>query len=101
MGRTDCSAGRNAMMEQHRQQQAAFIREQPGLWFFLLYAGAFLGCAVAGDVLQWASGIVPSRVQGYLLPLVITLPMWLGLRGWARRTAAGPCGERRDDRLPP
>jgi hypothetical protein len=79
------------------QQRAAYFREQPGLWFFALYAGAFLGCAVANDVLQWVSGIATSRFQGYVLPLVITLPLWLGLRGWARRTAASPGNERLDE----
>jgi hypothetical protein len=75
------------MTEQQRQQRAAFIREQPALWLFLLYAGAFVGCAAALDALQLAGGAAPSHVLRYLLPLVIALPSWLGLRGWARRSA--------------
>jgi hypothetical protein len=83
------------MTEQQRQQRAAFIREQPALWLFLQYSVTFVGCAVAIDALQLAGGAAPSRLLGYLLPLGIALPMWLGLRGWARRTAAGPSGESR------
>jgi hypothetical protein len=82
------------MTDQQRQQRAAFIREQPGLWLVLLYSVTYFGCAVAGDVLQWASGVVSSRVSGYLLPLVIALPLWVGLRDWARRVRASAAGER-------
>jgi hypothetical protein len=83
------------MTEQQRQQRAAFIREQPALWLFLLYAVTFVGCAVAIDALQLAGAEAPSRTMGYLLPLVVALPQWVGLRRRARRTGTGPRGERR------
>jgi hypothetical protein len=73
------------MTEQQCQQRAAFIREQPGLWLFLMYAGAFVGCAVATDVLWLAGDASPSHMARYLLPLAIALPVWVGLRCWARR----------------
>ncbi|HEV3084597.1 MAG TPA: hypothetical protein VG099_25065 [Gemmataceae bacterium] len=63
------------------QQRAAYFREQSGLWFFALYAGVFLGCAVANDVLQWDSGIATSRLQGYLMPLVVTFAAVAGTAG--------------------
>ena len=47
------------MIEQQRQQRAAFMREQPGLWLFLLYARVFLSCAVASDV--WVSGAASAQ----------------------------------------
>jgi hypothetical protein len=78
------------MTEQQRRQRAAFIREQPGLWLFMLYAVCFVGGAVASDVLQWASGVVVSRGQGYLLPAAIALPMWMRLRRWALRGEPAP-----------
>jgi hypothetical protein len=71
-----------------RLQRAAFIREQPLLWFFLLYAAAFLGCGVARDVLHLSGATGPSALASYLLPLATALPLWLGLRGWSRRAAA-------------
>ena len=88
------------MADQEWQQRAALFREQPGLWLFLLYAGAFLGCAVANDLLTWATGTAPSHLQRYLLPLVLALPIWLGIRAWARRPAV-ESNQRRDDRSPP
>jgi hypothetical protein len=88
------------MTDQERQQRAALFREQPGSWILLLYAGAFLGCAVANDLLAWATGTAPSHLQRYLLPLVLALPMWLAIQGWARRAPVGS-DQRRDDRSPP
>jgi hypothetical protein len=74
------------MTERQRQQRAAFLREHPGLCVFLLNAAAFVGCAAATDVLRLAGREPLSRLAGYLLPLVIALPVWLGMWGWARRT---------------
>jgi hypothetical protein len=76
------------MTEQQRQQRAAFIRDQPGLWLLLLYSVAFLSCTAAIDALGWAGLAAHSGGMGYLLPLVVALPAWVGLRGWARRTSA-------------
>jgi hypothetical protein len=78
------------MKEQQRRQRAAFIREQPGLWLFLLYAVCFVGCAAASDVWQWASGVVVSRGERYLLPAVIALSMWRMLRRMALRVEPAP-----------
>jgi len=78
------------MTDLQRHQRAAFVREQPLLWFVLLYAAGFLGCAVANDVLiAWgATGL--SSLARYLLPVAVALPSWLGLRGWSRRVIVGP-----------
>jgi hypothetical protein len=73
------------MTDQQRQQRATFIREQSVLWLFLLYAGAFVPYPAALDALPPAGAPAPSHMQRYLLPLVIALPSWLGLQGWARR----------------
>lgn len=77
------------MTDLQRLQRAAFIREQPFLWFAQLYAAAFLGCAVVHDMLlvSGAGGLSPS--SRYLLPLVGALPAWVGLRGWSRRVMGG------------
>jgi hypothetical protein len=81
------------MTEQQRKQRAAFfISDHPGLWLFMLYAMAFLGCAVAIDGLQMVDLSASSHLQRYLPPLAIVLPMWIGLWGWARRIASGPQG---------
>ena len=82
------------MTEEQRQQRAAFVREQPGLWLFLLYAVVFVGSAAASDALQEVSGVAPSRLRTYLLPLVVALPLWRWLRLWARRAASGPIDHR-------
>ena len=74
------------MTEQQRQQRAAFLRERPGLCLLVLYAVAFVGCAVATEALRLVDREPLSRPAGYLLPLVIALPVWLGMWGWARRT---------------
>jgi hypothetical protein len=76
------------MTDLQRQQRAAFISEQPFLWLFLLYAAAFFACRLAMDALSFWVGSISSPLQGYLMPLAIVLPMWLGLRGWARRIGA-------------
>lgn len=88
------------MTEEQRQQRAALIREQPILWLFLLYAVAFASQAIASDVVQLASGAVPPHLQNYLLPLAVVLPMWLGLRTWARRVRVGPGMGDESDRSP-
>ena len=77
------------MTDLQRRQHAAFVRDQPLLWFALLYAAAFLGSTVANDTLIiWgATGLSPS--SRYLLPLALTLTPWLGLRSWSRRVMAG------------
>jgi hypothetical protein len=77
------------MTDLERLQRAAFVREQPLLWFFLLYAAGFLGCAVARDLLHLSGATGPSVAASYLLPLALALPPWLGLRGWSRRVTAG------------
>ena len=77
------------MTEIQRQQRAAFIREQPLLWFALVYASSFLGCAVASDALYFCGAKGLSDVGRYLLPLAIALPLWIGLRGWSRRADTG------------
>jgi hypothetical protein len=77
------------MTEQQRQERAAFIREQPGLCLFVTYAVAFVGCAVASDALHWLwGGASLSRLGGYLLPLSIAVPIWVGIRGWAHSRGA-------------
>ncbi len=82
---------RCSMTEQQRQQRAAFIREQPVLWLLLIYATAFLAGSVAIDGMRLLWDVAPSSgVQRYLLPLVIVLPQWLGMWGWARRMVSGP-----------
>jgi len=81
--------------QQQRQQRAAFFCEQPGLWLFLLYAVAFVGCAIATDALRLVGCEPLSRLTGYLFPLVIALPMWLGMRGWARRMLDSPPAQSR------
>jgi hypothetical protein len=77
------------MTDLQRLQRAAFVREQPLLWFALLYAVAFLGCAVAHDVLVISGAAGLSPFSRYLLPLVVALLAWLGLRGWSRRVVGG------------
>ena len=74
------------MTEKQRQQRAAFVREQPFFWLFILYTTTFWGCSVASEAFQPE----PSRMQAYLMPFPIALGMWVGLRGWARRMGAGP-----------
>ena len=76
------------MTEVQRQNRAAFIREQPLLWFALLYASAFLSAAVALDGLRFFGAVDPSLLTRYLVPLSIALPPWLGLRSWSRRANA-------------
>jgi hypothetical protein len=76
------------MTDLQRQQRAAFISEQPFLWLFLLYAVGFFGSHLAMDALSLWLGSTSPPLQGYLMPLGIVLPMWLGLRGWARRIRA-------------
>jgi hypothetical protein len=73
------------MTDLQRHQRAAFVREQPLLWFFLLYASAFFGCAVANDLL----GAFLSPFGHYTFPLALTLVPWLGLRRWSRRVTTG------------
>lgn len=73
------------MTGEQRRQRAAFVREQPGLWLFLLYAGAFLGCSVAIDLLQRLEPTTSSSFMRYLLPVAIALAMWLLLYRWARQ----------------
>jgi hypothetical protein len=76
------------MTEQQRQQRAAFVRDQAALWLFLLYASAFFGCALAADALELWGGWTTTLSQRYMLPLVIALPLWFGLRAWAGRVRA-------------
>jgi hypothetical protein len=77
-----------AMTDQQSQHRAAFIKEQPALWLFLLYVTCFFGAMVCADVLQLLGGSTGTLFQRYVLPLVIALPMWFGMRGWARRHPA-------------
>ena len=72
------------MTEQQRRGRAEFMRDEPALWFGVLYAGAFLGCTAAIDVMAWLSVSGLSGAGRYLLPLSVAFPVWLGLRGWAR-----------------
>jgi hypothetical protein len=73
------------MTTQKRRQRAAFIGEQPLFWFLQPYATALLACAVGIDVLRLLGAGGPSRPMPYLLPVAVALPLWLGLRSWARR----------------
>ena len=73
------------MTDLQRLQRAAFVREQPLLWFVQLYAVAFLGGAVAHDVLLISGATGLSPLSRYLFPVVLALPAWLALRGWSRR----------------
>lgn len=75
------------MTDQQRQQRAAFFREQPFWWLFLLYASCFLGGSVANDVLQWKIGTGMSRGPVYTLTAVIAFQIWLGVRRWARQVS--------------
>jgi hypothetical protein len=43
---------------------------------------------LAMDALSLWLGSTSWLTQSYLMPLAIELPMWLGLRGWARRIRA-------------
>ncbi len=72
------------MTEQQRQSRAEFIRDEPALWFALLYAAGFLGCSAVIDLMAWLSGSVMSGALRYFLPLVVAFPLWLGLRRWVR-----------------
>jgi hypothetical protein len=76
------------MTDQQRQHRAAFIKEQPTLWLFLLYAAGFFGAMVCADVIQLLGGSTTTLFQRYVLPLGIALPMWFGMRGWAVRHSA-------------
>ena len=84
------------MTDQQRQQRAAFIREQPLLWLFLVYAVTFLGCAVCIDVLHLVGAGGLSPLAPYLMTIGLALPFWVGLRGWARRVEAGVQREARE-----
>jgi len=77
------------MTEHQREQRATFIREQPFLWFGVVYAVAFFGCTLAFDVLgAWGvTGI--SGVDRYLFAASLAFVNWLGLRSWARRILSG------------
>ena len=70
------------MTEQQRRSRAEFIRDEPALWFALLYAAVFLGCSAVIDLMAWGSDM--SRASRYLLPLAVAVPPWLGLRRWVR-----------------
>ncbi len=72
------------MTEQQRQSRAEFIRDEPALWFALLYAAVFLGCSAVIDLMPWLSGSDMSGASRYLLPLAVAVPPWLGLRRWVR-----------------
>ena len=72
------------MTEQQRQSRADFIRDEPALWFALLYAAGFLGCSTVIDLMAWVSGSAMSGALRYFLPLAVAFPFWLGLRNWVR-----------------
>ncbi len=84
------------MTEQQRQSRAEFMRDEPVLWFAVLYAAGFLGCSAVIDLMAWVSGSGMSGALRYFLPLAVAVPMWLGLRRWvrgvirARKCAATP-----------
>lgn len=74
-----------AMTEQQRRGRAEFIRDEPALWFALLYAAGFLGCSAVIDLMAWLSGSGVSGACRYFLPLALAVPFWLGLRSWVGR----------------
>ncbi len=78
------------MTPEQRRQRAAFLREQPTLWLLMLYAVGFFGCSVVADLLPWwTSGPTLTPLGRYLMPLSVVLPMWPGVRRWARRVSDG------------
>jgi len=78
------------MTNLQRMQRASFVREQPLLWLVLLYAAAFLGCAVANDVQRiWGTAGL-STLGRYVVPVVLAFPAWLGLRRWSRHVVPDP-----------
>ncbi|MFO0891999.1 MAG: hypothetical protein U0790_23045 [Isosphaeraceae bacterium] len=80
------TAGGRVMTQQQRKGRAEFIRDQPALWFAILYATTFFGGSVAIDL--WSHLIRPSSgdwIWRYCFPLGLAVPQWMGLRGWAMR----------------
>ena len=72
------------MTKQQRQSRAEFMRDEPTLWFAVLYAAGFLGCSAVIDFMAWLSVSSMSGAGRYFLPLALAVPFWLGLRRWAR-----------------
>ena len=78
------------MTEEQRQHRSAFIREQPFFWFFVSYSVAFLSFTVATDVVRVANLGPLNWFSSYVMSFGVALPLWIGLRGWARRVEAEP-----------
>jgi len=95
---------RTAMTREQRVKRAEFVKEQPGLWFFLMYAGAFFSASVVNDLLRMF-GIETQHgdeFRRYVLPLIGVFPMWFGMRLWARRiTSEGTGGPNAPGQPPP
>jgi hypothetical protein len=78
------------MNEPQRRGRAELIRDNSPLLLLTLYATSFLGVSAAIDIWDLVMGDETAARARYLIPLLLALAAWGGLRAWADRVLSHP-----------
>jgi hypothetical protein len=83
------------MTPQERERRAEFVNKRPAFILFVLYSCGFVGTSASLDLsrlFETEPGSHTSTYMRYVLPAVVVLPIWIGIRQQARRILKAAAG---------